>query len=83
MRTPKLKRINLKKRYSKKGFVNEANPGNQHPDIRHGVSYLVKIHGSLYTGSFGKQWYGWCFNGWHAPMQLGTTSITDVWQIVK
>lgn len=83
MRTPKLKRIDLKKRYSKDGFVNEDNPGSLHPDIRLGVSYLVNIDGSLYAGSFGKSWYGWCFYGWYEPMQLGTDSIKDIWQIIK
>ena len=83
MRNPKLKRIDLKKRYSKSGFTNEDNPGNQHPDIRQGVSYLVNISGVLYAGYFIKQWFGWSFGGWHAPMQLGTKSMTDVWQIVK
>ena len=53
MRTPKLRRINLNKR-----------DGSKHPHIRKGVSYLVKIYGHLYAGTFSEQWYGWSFNNW-------------------
>lgn len=27
-------------------------------------SYLVKIYGRWYAGTFSKQWYGWSFNNW-------------------
>lgn len=73
MRTPKLKRIRLSKR-----------DGSNHPDIKNSIYYLVKIYGNLYAGTFSKQWYGWSFNNWGVSgIQLNSTGIEDVWQIVN
>jgi len=45
-------------------------PSSKDRRIRGRRSYLVKIAGAWYAGKFSKQWYGWCFNGWHAPYSL-------------
>ncbi len=75
MRTPKLKKINLNK---------ICGNGNEHPDIRRGVYYLIQYNGALYAGTFSRQHYGWNFNGvYGAGMQLTYPGLEAIWQIMK
>lgn len=80
MRTPKLKKINLNKR-----FRGDEGSGNcDHPDIKTGISYLVQYDGSLYAGTFTRQWYGWNFDGiYDAGAQLDYSGWEAIWQIMR
>lgn len=50
-------------------------PSSEDDRIRLAKSYLVKIYGSWYAGTFSKQWYGWSFSNWgNAGCQLNSIS---------
>lgn len=61
--------------------------GHEHPDISEDKEYLILFDGSLYVGTFSRQWYGWNFNGvYDAGAQFdepGTnaSSWQQIWEI--
>ncbi len=46
--------------------------------------YLCRIEGGWivddgwYLGHFSKEHYGWCFDGWYAPMQM-----SSIWLVIR
>jgi hypothetical protein len=53
----------------------------QTPLINEHRSYLVKIYGSWYAGSFSMQWYGWNFDNWGTSGIQLSPYITEVYLI--
>jgi hypothetical protein len=41
-----------------------------HPEINSKDTYLVLFDGRYFCGTFSPVWFGWTFNGWHAPLQF-------------
>ncbi|KKM72976.1 hypothetical protein LCGC14_1415060 [marine sediment metagenome] len=76
MRTPKLKKIDLKKR----GVG--VDDSNHHPDIRSNGDYLIIYDGQFYTGQFEKVWFGWTiYIGFWC--QLDSPGIEAIWRICQ
>ena len=75
MRTPRLVKIDLKKK-------DIGYDSNRHPDIRRGGNYLVVYDGEFYTGEFIKEWLGWTI---HIDFwcQLDSPGLEAVWRIYK
>lgn len=63
--------------------------GHEHPDINRDKEYLILYDGTLYAGTFTRQWYGWNFNEvYHAGVQFdepGTnmSSWQQIWEIKR
>ena len=54
--------------------------------IECGASYLAKIGGGWYAGTFSMQWYGWCFDGWadvgYQLVVTGTPGDRGSWRLL-
>lgn len=62
--------------------------GHNHPDIDINKTYLCKIDGNYFAGTFNIQWYGLNFNGWWCGLQYdkpGTNSSSweRIWEIIE
>ena len=61
---------------------------HEHPDISADKEYLILYDDDLFVGTFNRVWFGWNFNGWHAPLQLDEpgTNKSDwqqIWEIKR
>ena len=61
-------------------FFPANHPASSHDDrIELGKTYLVRVYGKWYLGTFSQQWYGWSFNNWGASgIQLNSTGVEAV-----
>lgn len=85
----KLKKIDLtKKSFSmgaqQEGLINTSD----HPDINVDSSYLCKIYGNYFVGSFSRVWFGLNFEGWYTHLQYDMpctnhSNWQEIWEIVE
>lgn len=55
--------------------------GCEHPDIRPQQLYMAKFDGQWAVGYFGRQWYGWNFQGFYdAGAQLDYPEWQGLWE---
>ena len=56
---------------------------HDHPDIQKGKTYLCKIYGKWFFGTFSRQWFGWSFNGWYNHLQFDAPGYnSSQWEAV-